>query len=290
MSELEEWIARIRAGDASIDDVRVFTDGGKLSTTAAALFREGLANGSELERSAIVHALETIGQRLDPLYERGSTVLRDSGVIALLVDPGLATAGPARTTAIEILLGCVPPQSLYAFGPKLTADFKAHTDDSALHLIAKAKPADARIEVARLMSMPRWGPSDSVRIAHAAFGHAETEKEFIQGFLETRDPAEKARLARALGYIGTQNALKALAREMRTDLVAEIPNVLRRSVRLDIIAALRITFPDKPVLWDNSIMSDEGYARVEEFCFQKFGTQWRNPRPPFLWIEGFPVR
>jgi hypothetical protein len=90
--------------------------------------------------------------------------------------------------------------------------------------------------------------------------------------------------------VGTSAALKALASEMRTDLVVEMPMVMRRSVRVDIVAALSFAFPDKPFLWDNAVSDDEGYARIEAFCEQTFGVRWAKPRPAFLWIQGFPAR
>ncbi len=286
MSEVEQRIARIRAGEQVQSDIQVFTDGARVSAEALALFREALESGSDAERRNLIHAIEAIGQRLDPLYERGSILLRDSGCVALIVDPGLAVMGLARDTALEVLLACVPPQLLHPFGPKLTAHLKAHTDDLSFRLIAKAKPPSARIEIARLMTMPRWALSESVKIAHAALGNSDTEQEFIDAFLMTGDANEKARLAKVLGYIGTSNTQKALAHEMRTGLVVVMPGVMRRSVRLDIITALRVSYPDKPVLWDQGIRDDSGYASVEDFCVQYFRVQWKTPRPPFLWIEG----
>ena len=61
-----------------------------------------------------------------------------------------------------------------------------------------------------------------------------------------------------------------------------------QSVRLDIMAALSYNFPEKAFLYDNAIMNDGDYARVEKFCEETFGIVWKNPRPEFLTIQGFP--
>ena len=110
VSELDRTIQSLRAGDSAVGDIRAFVDGARLSAAASALFRAALQDGSDVERKRMVHALEAIGQRLDPLFERGSILVRDAACIALLVDPGLAVMGQARDTAIDVLLTCVPTQ------------------------------------------------------------------------------------------------------------------------------------------------------------------------------------
>ena len=285
VSELDRAIQSLRAGDSAVGDIRAFVDGARLSAAASALFRAALQEGSDVERKRLVHALEAIGQRLDPLFERGSILVRDAACIALLVDPGLAVMGQARDTAIDVLLTCVPTQLLQPVGQKLVEHLRAHPDDLSLRLIAKARLPAARIEIAKLMTMPQRAVSESVKLAYAALGNATVEQEFIQAFLSTHDAAEKARTARLLGYIGSPNALKALAREMRCELVVATPGVMRRSVRLDIIAALRMSYPDKVFLWDQAIRDDSGYQAVEDFCVQHLGARYRTPRPPFLWLE-----
>jgi len=75
---------------------------------------------------------------------------------------------------------------------------------------------------------------------------------------------------------------------MRTDMKIEMINVMIKSVRLDIVAALGYNFPDKEFLYDNAIMDDSGYERVEKFCEKTFGVTWTKERPEFLTVQGFP--
>jgi hypothetical protein len=288
VSELEQRYAGLRAGERIPEDVHPFAENGKLAPTAAALFRRDLAHGGEPEREALVKALAAIGRRLDPLYCPGSTVLRDAEAVSLLVDPGLERSGPARDAALEVLLTSVPPGLLHGFGAQLAADLLARPDSTAWLVVAKAKPTEHRADILKLAATPAWSSEQSARIARAALGDAAVERELVDAFLAACDGEQKARLAKLLGYVGTPNAQRALAGEMRSDLVIEMPHVMRHSVRVDIVAALAFLFPDNPMLWDNAVLDDEGYARIERFCEQTFGTKWTKPRPPFLWIEGFP--
>ena len=238
----------------------------------------------EEERERLVNGLADVGRLGDPLHQQGVKLLRDPGAIAVLVEEGLKRAGTARDAALDALLEGVPPPMLKPHGQALAADLKARPGTTALLVAAKAKPAEARPVVEAL------APGDeAVEIARAALGDAAVEQRFIREFLDAREPKRKAALSKTLGHVGTPAALKALASEMRTDLVVEMPRVLRRSVRVDIVAALSFAFPDKPFLWDNAVTDDAGYARIEAFCEQTFGTRWTKPRPAFLWIQGFPA-
>ena len=172
--------------------------------------------------------------------------------------------------------------------PLLTQSLERFPDNTTLLLVAKAKPEAALPVVKELARTPRWAKVENVQIALAALGDKAAEDRFVESFLTTQDPSQKAKLAKSLGYIGTNSALRALASQMRTNLVVEMPRVLRRSVRLDIMAALSYNFPDKTFLYDNAVTNDSGYARVEQFCEKTFDTKWQTPRPPFLTIQGFP--
>jgi hypothetical protein len=58
----------------------------------------------------------------------------------------------------------------------------------------------------------------------------------------------------------------ALASRMRTKWEVELPAAFRRSVRVDILAALRYNFPAEPVLFESNTENDRGYEAVERFC------------------------
>jgi hypothetical protein len=200
----------------------------------------------------------------------------------------LSTNDSARDEALSLLHEFVPVSSLAPYAEALTADFGRFPSSSSFLVLAKAKPTQARIPVRKIAATPRWKDDASARIALAAFGDQAVERLFTDPLSSTEDAREFARLARQTGWIGTATALRALADQVRTSLIFEIPNAVRRSSRLDVIAALSFNFPEEPALFPNSITSEHSYDAVERFCQQQFGTRWSKPRPPFLVNQPFP--
>lgn len=291
MQSAKELIERLRKGESYRRGAELFlTATGTPDPEALAALGEAIRTTAEPERENLVRLLAAVGLAADPLRSAGGDLLRDPGVIALLVSPSLDVPGGGRDVALDTLDASVPAPLLAPHGKAIAKDLEEHAGTSALHLAAKAKPKEAKDVVDTLASSPRWANEEATAIAKAALGDTAVEKRFIDAFLAAKEPKEKARLAGALGRIATRGALSALASELRTDLVDEMPGVMRRSVRLDILAALHRSFPEEKILWDNAISSDEDYARAEAFCEATFGTKWKTPRPPFLRIQGFPSK
>lgn len=240
-------------------------------------------------REQIVRLLADAGKRTDPMYPVGGQMIRQKRIVAMLVEDGLIHEDLGREAALGAMQQYVPAEFLKPHGKALSIDLKERPGTTAFLLIAKAKPPEAVPVVRKLMAAPRWPKELNARVAAAALGDEGIEKEFIDSFREAEDPKEKARLAKVLGWIGTDAALRALAGAMRTDLVIEMPRVSRRSVRLDVLAALSYNFPDQEVLYESQLFDDSGYEQAEAFCEQRFGTKWDRPRPPFLTIMGFPI-
>ena len=283
-----EQIDRFRVGQSFSGDVQAYIVAGQPDSRALEVFAQGLAQEPEPVRAQVANVLIALGRQIDPLRDSGGNLIRNPRIIRLLVVEGLSSVGPTRDECLDALLASVPGELFRDYGPVLTKNLEQSPDGTTFLLVAKAKPAGALAVVKELARSPRWAKSENVQIALAALGEKPAEDKFVQPFLTTRDPSQKAKLAKSLGYIGTDSALRALASQMRTDLVVEMPRVLLRSVRLDIIAALSYNFPDKPFLYDNAVIDDNGYARVEQFCEKTFDTKWQAPRPPFLTIQGFP--
>ena len=265
-----------------------FLSGGAVDASALAALAHALAAADEPVREQLVRLLVAVGEEADPLHAKGIPIIRDRNVIDLLIREGLRMPGPARDFALDSMEELVPREPLAGHGRALTEDLAQHPGASALLVVAKAKPPQAVPVVAKLAASSAWASKDELMIAQAALGNTRQEMPFVTRFVATRDPREKASLAKVLGQIGTPTALRALANEMRSDLIIEIPNVMQRSVRLDILAALARTYPEETFLYDNAIQDDAGYARVEEFLKRTLGTHWANPRPPFLTVRGFP--
>lgn len=283
-----DLIDRFRLGQAFEDDVQPFIKAGQPDAGALEVFGQALDRELEPVRAQVARVLIALGRQVDPLHRSGGHLIRSLQIVRLLVEKGLARVGPARDSCLEALQTSVPGQLLRDYGPALTRSLEQAPDGTTFLLIAKAKPAAALPLVKEFARSPRWAKDENAQLALAALGEKAVENRFVQPFLTTRDPSQKAKLAKSLGYIGTETALRALASQVRSDLVIEMPRVSLRSVRLDIIAALSYNFPDLVFLWDNAITDDSGYVRVEEFCEKTFGTKWDRPRPPFLTIQGFP--
>jgi len=219
---------------------------------------------------------------------RGAAILRDPQIIAALTGPALAFNEAARDEALTALHEFVPASSLAPHAETLTADFEKFPTSSSFLVLAKAKPAPAGIPLRKIATTPRWKDDSSARIALAAYGDQAVERSFTDPLASIQDPREFARLARQTGWIGTPTALRALADQVRTSLIFEIPNAVKRSSRLDVIAALSFNFPEEPALFANNITSEQSYDDVESFCRRQFGAKWSKPRPPFLVNQPFP--
>lgn len=287
------------AAEAAIEQ---FRKGVRYQPPPTAFLKEGKLQAEELEpfgpalrreagpvREQIVRLLADAGKRSDPMYPVGGQMIRQPRIIKMLVEDGLVQGDLGREAALGAMQQFVPAGLLKPYGKALTNDLKERPGTTAFLLIAKAKPPEAVPVVRKLMAAPRWPKELNARVAAAALWDKDIEKEFIDSFREAADPKEKARLAKVLGWIGTDAALRALADAMRTDLVIEMPRVSRRSVRLDVLAALCYNFPDQQVLYESQLFDDSGYEQAEEFCVKRFGTKWDSPRPPFLTIMGFPI-
>ncbi|MCP4550268.1 MAG: hypothetical protein GY835_27730 [bacterium] len=288
MTGIREEIGRFREGGEFAGDAgKYVTDGGPDAAVLQELGR-ALTREEEHVREQTCHLLADLGRRVDPLYALGGDLIRDRSVVALLTGEALSRQTSTRDIAIGYLLRNVPAVALKFRGKQLADNLKLYPDATLLLVIAKAKPAEAVETVALLMENPGWAKEIETRIAAAALGDVEIERELIERFAIETDPRGRGQLARHLGYIGTPAALAAIAGEMRTDLVIENPNVSRRSLRVFLVEALSYNYPELSFLYDNAVSSDADYEVIEKFCVDTFGVQWRNERPPFLWIEGFP--
>jgi hypothetical protein len=286
--KVEEQIKRFRQGEKFSGTADDYVVNGQPDSEALGGFEAALKREKEPVREEIFRLLAAVGKRADSLYVEGGNMIRDRRIISMMVNDGLSRPGSVRDYCLGVLRASTPASSLKVHGRALAGNLRQWPDGVALLVIAKAKPPEAREVVDSLYEKTSWRDAKETAIARAALGDAETEERLTDDFLSTRDPQVKADQALILGYVGTEKTLSALAGEMRTSLVLEKPMVSIRSVRVFIVAALSYNFPDQPFLYDNAITSDEGYARVEKFCEETFGTKWTRERPPFLWIQGFP--
>ncbi|HEY3442003.1 MAG TPA: hypothetical protein VGK29_14675 [Paludibaculum sp.] len=288
MTQAEAAIERFRSGERFRPPASSFL-GGEASGELLGQLGGALESEPGAVRVEIVKLLADLAWRADPSYGKGGRVIHDEATIHVLVKGGLAHVDVGRDAALEVLKTYVPAELLRPHGRALTADLQHAPDSTALHVIAKAKPPEASVLVRRLLATSRWSREESARVAAAALGDRAIEQEFIAAFASATDGRQKVHLAKVLGWIGTGGALQALAQQMRTGVVLEVPMALRRSARLDIIGALGYNFPDEVLLYESAIRSDADYARIEEWCERRFHVRWDRERPPFLTVQGFPI-
>lgn len=284
----EEQLDRFRRGEEYRGPVDKYLVDGQPDEESLRILGRALRIEKEPVREQIAKLLVAMGRKLDPLFSEGGDLIRDRRIVSILVERGLAKNDPVRDYCFDVLQQSVSAPLLREFGAELSANLQSMPDGTALLVVAKAKPPEAIPVIDSLIHTAEWKKEKETPIAMAALGDKELERKYLHQFMSTHDPEKKGDLAEELGWIGTQGALHALASEMRTNLIIEMPMVLRKSVRVNIIAALSYNYPTETFLWDNAVDDDSGYARIEKFCEETFGVTWKTPRPPFLWIEGIP--
>ncbi len=290
MSPAEAAIERFRKGERYQPPPQEFLSSGHIVEEALEPFGPALRSEPSPVREEIVRLLTDLGKRADPLYAQGGQLIRESYIITLLVNEGLLRVDGARAEAMAALQAFVPASLLMPYHSILTRELEYRPMTAGFLLIAKAKPAEAETVVRTLRGTPRWAKDPDARIAAAALGDAALETEYAVRFTSANDPEVTAQEAHTLGLIGTESALRTLASALRTSLVIDKPQAyFRRSVRLDILEALSYNFPDEPALFTTQIHDDSGYEKAEQFCTERLGVTWKEPRPRFLTIAGYPM-
>lgn len=266
-------IERYRQGDSFDGDVSVYS-----SSSAGAidlLASELRQNPSSHVRLQLVDVLVAIACESDP-----AGMISDRQIVSILLNEGSTLADGAYMQALDRLAKKTSPSILGEFGKALAKLAKRSPDPSLFLVIAKAKAQEALPELEGLRDDPRWNDDECLEIALAALGDKPLENKFTKAFLASQEPSEKIELARKLGQIGSRSALRALAQEMRTPLIYEMPGNSESSVRVEIASAIGYNYPDKPFLM--SVQEESDYERIEKFCESEFGIEWKTPRPPFL--------
>lgn len=288
LRQIDHQIERFRSGEEFDGRIDIYLSDGEPDAKAVERLARALRSESESVREQVAKTLVALGRETDALYSDGGNLIRNIMIIDVLVKDGLRGPGPGRDYCLEALQWSVPASLLKPQAPGIVSNSADYPDPTALLVLAKMKAGGAEALIDSLATQERWRRQEETWIAKAALGDKEVEEKYITDFLSVTDAEEKASLARKLGFIGTKSALKALGSEMRSSLIIEKPMVMVRSIRVDIVAALSYAFPERPFLWDNAVIDDGGYERIEKFCEEELGVEWKAERPPFLWIQGFP--
>ncbi|NUQ77568.1 MAG: hypothetical protein HUU21_28860 [Polyangiaceae bacterium] len=240
-------------------------------------------------REQIVALLVDLGVRTDPLTPAGAEVLRHKEIIQILVEHALQPADLGREAAMDALRKLVRSEDLAPYGDRFTDALRAAPTQEAFLLVAKAKASSAAGLVDTLVHTPAWANVEAARIAYAALGDTATEDEFLAREQAASTGQELAIALGSLALIGTERSLKAIAQRLRSPLIITLPGAYDKSVRLNVLDALRYNYPDQPVLYPNNINDDSDYAAAEQFCSRKLGVVYTEARPPFLTYFGHPI-
>lgn len=240
-------------------------------------------------REQIVALLVNLGLRTDPLTPAGAEVLRHKEIIKILVEHALQPADLGREAAMDALRKLVRSEDLAPYGGRFAAELRAAPTQEAFLLVAKAKANSAAGLVDTLVHTPQWANVEAARIAYAALGDTATEDEFLAREQAASTGQELAIALGTLALIGTDRCLKAIAQRLRSPLIITLPGAFDKSVRLNVLDALRYNYPDQPVLYPNNINDDSDYAAAEQFCTSKLGVVYTADRPPFLTYFGHPI-
>jgi hypothetical protein len=290
--QAHDYIAAFRRGEDFRSPSRGIISGGKPDSLAVWILGHEMSTADPSVREKIVALLVDVGVSADPLQPEGAEVLRNLQIIEILAGAGLVKPDLGREAAMDALRKLVTQPDLARYGDSFNMAIEHAPSEEAFLLIAKAKPARARMIVDQLAISPDWNDVEEAKIARAALGATDIENEF----LARADSAEAARDGRAfsealvpLALMGTSRSLKAIAERLRTPLIFEVPGAYKKSVRLNVLEALLYNFPDQPVLYPNNIITEADYTAAELFCIRTLGVTYTTPPPPFMTYYGYPT-
>src|SRR5262249_4032421 len=113
-------IEELRKGHEYRRGADAFLAGGAVDASALGALGQALATDGEPVREQLLRLLVAVGKEADPLHAKGIPIVRDRGVVDLLVHEGLRLPGPGRDFALDALDTLVPAELLAHHGRALT--------------------------------------------------------------------------------------------------------------------------------------------------------------------------
>lgn len=225
-----------------------------------------------------------------PVPERPGPIIDSPEVVAFLVEALVDGNADVRRRAGIALAGLVPADLLRTQANALFSAFERFPGtDGALIVIGKITGQEA---LAFIESHPevRQAPVEDVEMVRARLGNHAAEDAVIVAYISADTAQAKALQARRLGYVGTDRAVRLLARDIRTPLTYAWMDAGQRSLRVHIIEGLHLAYLREPVFWPPFMPpnDDSYYQKIEDWLTAKLGTRWENPRPPFLYQQSVP--
>lgn len=281
-NEAEAYIRAFQRGEGfDSPPLSIITDG-RPSAAAVERLRLELTRADGPVREAIVDLLVDLGIQTDPVVHQGAAVLREPGLVAILVNEGCHTNDQGCLSALDALRVHSPESVLQPHRTRIAEIAAREPSSAALLAAAKAKALEAR------PTAEAEAGREAGAIALAALGDDARE----QALLDAIDAAEVGEaLAAALAdaaLAGTQRLIRKIAEQMHTPLVIDTPGVHIASVRLNVLDALCYNFPEVPEFYSNNIVDDSDYLKAEEILMKRFGVKFTKPRPEFMKLIGYP--
>ncbi len=264
---------------------------GEIAEKAISILKKHLAEGETGVRENIVELIINTCIQIS-LAKNGTEYIDDANVLNVLVYEGTQRNDTAKERIIDALRKLAKKEDLVIYHERLIHLMQEDTSDEMLLLIAKAKASNAKKILTEIALRPEWQNSKSVKIAQAALGEDRITSEYIKKAQITHNEQQIDEFIECIGtlsLIGTYDALAAISDYMRTPLIIDKVGAYKKSVRLNIMDALRYHFPDQPILYADNVHGMEDYKAVEGFCTKKFATYYNQPRPPFMTYFGYPI-
>ena len=195
-----------------------------------------------------------------------------------------------RSKACVALAQLVPSSLLQPHKKALLGAIQQHPSmDGALLLLGKTDSPEA-LEILDKNEALSSTSEDDVIMVRARLGDQKAEDALLRAYADITDPREKGALAPRLGYVASQNTKMLLAKEIRTPDFYYWNKQSRRSLRIYIIEALHLSFPQEPLFWKPFFTpsNDVYYEKIEKWLEEKLEIEWERPRPPFLYEEAAP--
>lgn len=252
-----------------------------------------LATGNDFVRLNVVALLVDVGLQVDPGRPAGTEALRNTDIIAALVNGGLSRRDSAREATMDALRKLARPADLSAWAERFVKTVTERPTKDGLLLLAKAKAMGAKSLIDDLALSAEWQKQESLQIVQASLGDKAREDEFVRQVAQAHDAKDSRAFMQALAplaMIGTRTSLSSLARYLRTPLTFLVPGSMERSMRLSVLETLMYYFPDRPEFYPNNIRTEADYQAAEAICTRELGVVFDMPVPPFMTYRPFPIQ
>ena len=217
--------------------------------------------------------------------------LSDDRIAEALLEALDADTQDIRSTAADLFEKEFDEGTVRTFAPRILEITRKRKNSDAILLLGRTGMKEAGLLLQEDKAF-RAASERTTELALARLGNKEYEAKFIGEFKSAKRPGDKLRLARDLAYVASESACRTLAEDLRNPEKVETSGLC--SVRVFIIEALSMAYPDEQILWRPHPLSepqdDSYYENIERWAETKFNISWSQPRPPFFYMMDLPIK